>query len=442
MDSPSLFEERLAAGLARYADQVVEPFDADAIVEQAIGTSQRQRNRKLLLAPLIAVTVLLIAAIGFVLFNPPQPPPVPVPDAFTPTGSMAETRVWHRAILLADGRVLVIGGAEHPSASAELWDPSTESFGPAGEMGEYREGFAATHLTDGRVLITGGLAGDRLVSVEIWDPETESFTPAGEMTVGRAYHTATLLQDGRVLIVGGDGAGGTAELWDPATGSFTPVGSLQEARELHTATLLIDGRVLIVGGMAERSDGGSTSSAIAEIWEPAAGAFTRGNLENPPPLSTATVLSDGQVLIVESGLPGRRGADAWLWDPVTESTIRAGSLDEGRLFGHTTTLLPDGRVLVIGGEVHGRDTAQTATVAEIWHPGLRQFDGAGSLNAGRSGHTATLLPDGRILVVGGFQVLYPGDKDPASQPQRLTSAEVWDPSGASSSAPTLEPPPT
>ena len=158
---------------------------------------------------------------------------------FTPTGSLAVGRGDHTATLLADGRVLIIGGQSLTGQdTAEVWDPTTGAFSSAGTLDEARQGYTATLLADGHVLVVGGIVRSKhgqesLASAEVWDPATDSFTQAsGSLLRGRQWHTATLLRDGRVLIVGGVGTDGIedgAELWDPATGSFGPAGTLAHA---------------------------------------------------------------------------------------------------------------------------------------------------------------------------------------------------------------------
>jgi len=289
------------------------------------------------------------------------------PGTFSPAGTLAEARGSHTATLLPDGRVLVVGGwvgGSGGGGSAEVWDPVTASFGPAGSLAEARSGHTATLLPDGRVLVVGGFGDDDvLASAEVWDPETGSFGPGGSLAEARARAAAALLPDGRVLVVGGDGNVNSnvasAEVWDPATGMFASAGSLEFARFFLTATALPDGRVLVVGG--------------------------RG---------------DGDVK--------KRQTLAEVWDPVTASFGPAGSLAEAR-WVHTATLLPDGRVLVVGGMFHN-----VLTSPEVWDPVTASFGPAGSLAEGRAGHTATLLSDGRVLVVGGE------DGGP------LASAEVWE----------------
>jgi len=165
---------------------------------------------------------------------------------FTPTGSMQNGRGLHTAILLANGRVLVAGGATRSPdpicvggiASTEVYDPAAASFTASGSMTSPRYVHTATILLNGRVLVTGGfpstndcfdLGEPALRSTELYDPSNGSFQATGSMVTGRGGHTATLLLNGKVLVAGGGDQGGgpfpffgtastTAELYDPGAG--------------------------------------------------------------------------------------------------------------------------------------------------------------------------------------------------------------------------------
>jgi len=167
-------------------------------------------------------------------------------------------RFLHTATLLQDGTVLIVGGAltstSDPVATAEVYHPDTGIFTMTHAMTTAREQHTATLLADGRVLIAGGTTstgtGDLhpTATVEVYDPSTGSFSTTGLMAEARSFHTATLLPSGKVLVAGGGDENSTAEVYDPATGSFSITGGMEIGRSGHTATLLPNGSVLVAGG--------------------------------------------------------------------------------------------------------------------------------------------------------------------------------------------------
>jgi hypothetical protein len=281
----------------------------------------------------------------------------PVTRTFSPAGYDGGARYCHTATLLSDGRVLIAGGfgdtnPDNPAAlaTAEIFDPASGTFTATGNMTIARGCHTATLLANGKVLIAGGAiyVYDRgpVNSAELFDPETGAFSSTGPMGTARATHTATLLQDGRVLVTGGsDGANSfaTAELYDPSTGQFSSAGDMATARAWQTATLLNTGEVLIAGGM-DVTNGSSIASA--EIFDPTSGAFsTTGSMANARSRHTATLLNDGTVLVV-GGTPAFVSAE--LFDLTTGTFSDTGSLAISRA-AHTANLLSDGTVLVTGG---------------------------------------------------------------------------------------------
>jgi hypothetical protein len=213
---------------------------------------------------------------------------------FTRTGSMSISRRGHTSTLLADGRVLIAGGAQSSAGgdspaldTAETYSPATGKFTPTGTMASGHDIHTATLLQDGRVLIAGGLNQESQVAstAELFDPLTGTFIATGSLTHALQSHTATLLADGQVLVAGGYemtyettaagwkvktmGALASAELYNPKTGKFGDAGSMTIARLSHTATLLLDGRVLIAGGV-DPARGSYTDQLLssAEVYEP------------------------------------------------------------------------------------------------------------------------------------------------------------------------------
>lgn len=344
----------------------------------------------------------------------PSPSPTPRPwtalshaaaGTFNPTGSMTTDRQRGTATLLKSGRVLLVGGA-YLKPSAELFDPTTGAFSTAGSTKSIG-GQTATLLEDGRVLIAGGggLQGGILAG-ELYDPDTGAFTSTGSMAIARDGPTATLISGGRVLIVAGYGSVGSdngylasAELYDAGTGKFSPTGSMSTARSEYTATLLKDGHVLIAGG----TDGHGTGLASAELYDPKTGKFSlTGPMLAPRAHHTATRLSDGRVLLVGGygdcggGTCGEGLFTAEVYNPKT-GKFSATDPATVAYFGHTATLLDDGRVLVVGGD----SRSDTRDHAELYDPNTGKFSDTGFPTTARYDHSATLLDDGCVLIAGG-----------------------------------------
>ena len=182
----------------------------------------------------------------------------PAADAFAATGKMHAARESHTATLLAGGKVLVAGGHRGRRAamtiysSAEIYDPADGGFSVTGDMTRIRHKHEAALLADGRVLIIGG-ADQRdgrpaYASAEIYNPVRGAFTATANMNSPRykLQGTAVLLGDGKVLVAGG---AHRAEVFDPSTNTFSyAAGDMGTPRLFATATRLQNGQVLIAGG--------------------------------------------------------------------------------------------------------------------------------------------------------------------------------------------------
>lgn len=274
----------------------------------------------------------------------------PTLRAFRVVAPMSMPRAGHAALALPDGRVLVCGGWTGSSGTtgAEIYDPMTDRWSAAGDMTEPRVSQIAVTLADGRILVMGGGQGrlGNLASAEIFNPATSSFSAVGPMRTN--HYLATALADGRVLVTGGQSAQGeilrSAEIFDPATDKFEPTGDLATARVKHAAALLADGRVLVVGGSDTRGYRARFSST--EIYDPETGRFTPG-----PELHWARHKLRDAVAVLPSGavLVAGGAARPELFDPVKQRFVPAeGQLSGPQMFA-TATPLPSGDVLVLGG---------------------------------------------------------------------------------------------
>jgi N-acetylneuraminic acid mutarotase len=209
----------------------------------------------------------------------------------------------------------------------------------------------------------------------------------------------------------------------PAAGDvFVPTGSMAASCEAFTLTLLPDGEVLVVGGI----DLDQIVLNSAEIYNPATGNWRSADTLNTARFGhTATLLSNGEVLVV-GGVGGPYNASsldylcsAEIYNPANNqwTTISSSLLNSAEFYNpsnktwtvttspmnvpryaHTATLLPNGEVLVAGGFDSSGNPVNTA---ELYNPATEMWTPTGSLNTPRAAHTATLLPNGLVLVVGG-----------------------------------------
>jgi hypothetical protein len=218
------------------------------------------------------------------------------------------------------------------------------------------------------------------------------WSSTGSMSVARAGHTATVLVSGKVLVAGGfdreccssSTSLASAEIYDPKSGTWSRTGSMSVARSSHTATLLASGKVLVAGGTFD-------NRASAELYDPETGTWSpTGKMTEPRSFHTATLLADGKVLI--AGGSGPRGdangflATADLYDPSSNTWTAAANMTT--VFGefHRATLLSDGRVLVIGGA--GIPGIQAS--ADLYDPSTGRWIAARNMVEARSNATATL----------------------------------------------------
>jgi len=326
-------------------------------------------------------------------------------------------REEHTATLLQNGTVLVTGGTngrDTALASAELYNPKTNRWIPAGTMASTRLDHTATLLPSGKLLVVGGLdatfPASTLASAELYDPITNAWSAAAPMSAGRARHTAIGLLDGRVLVVGGESLtlrdGGLfpnqllgAEVYDPVTNHWSATAPMLQNGIGQSTTLLRDGRVLVAGGWY-----GSGTISSAEIYDPKQDRWSAAApMTTRREGHTATLLANGKALVT-GGVARKAQAQtlvtvapissAEVYDPRVNRWSAVASMVEAR-DEHTATLLSNGSVLVVGG------TGQLR--AKVFDPSRNMWSTAsGTMN--RYVHTATKLPDGRVLVIGGYGI--------------------------------------
>jgi len=322
---------------------------------------------------------------------------------WTTNSPLNVARYNHTATLLPNGTVLIAGGqnSSGATATAEIYNPATGSNTLTAPLNFARWGHTATLLTNGTVLVTGGQnAGAYLANSEIYDPAAGTWTPTGPLNTGRYAHTATLLYNGQVLVAGGYGAGSwlsSAELYDPTMGTWTVTSNaLTYARGFHTAALLTNGLVFVAGGQGTNGVINSTETfnPINQTWK------TNSNLAVFREYHTATLLTNGLVL-----LAGGHGTNSLfyltsmeLYNPATGTTASAAGTLNSAHERHTATLLPNGKVLLVDGLYYNNPSSNV----EYFDPFTTTNTTTSPSPVACSFHTATLLPGGRVFVAGGL----------------------------------------
>lgn len=374
-----------------------------------------------------------------------------------PVTAMSEPRADQTATLLADGDVLVAGGyngftpagGSHMSLrSAEVFDPATGGWTQTGQMLVGRSGQVASLLPHGDVLVVGGWempkGGEYVRTAELYDPISNTWTAAPVPAEMEESLSLTTLPNGMVLLLGVFGTDlfnqtAGAAIYDPSSNTWTRVASPKLLRHGATVTLLPDGDVLVIGGSHSEPapfpvDNIYTLLASVEEFDPATDTWSEvASMGHARMNEAATLMADGEVLVaggtydVNSGendeLDSLRGTESY--DPATNRwRARAPTLLPRAQ--DTATLMPNGDVLVAGGYdcgggvgclgYGGSGDCCGASSAEVYDPASNTWEYTDPVLSG-SEHTATLLGDGGVFVTGG-------NVGPVSG-YELSSAEIY-----------------
>jgi hypothetical protein len=335
------------------------------------------------------------------------------------TGSLQTPRVRHTSTLLENGKVLIAGGFNQVVTSlsagplivlgsTEIFDPALNSFTSGPNLVTPRYRHSATLLFDGRVLISGGsdANGTAVASTELYDPGTQTISGAASAPVAGGSF-AFRLSDGRVLMFGGQQQTSSdpliAQIYDPVSNSFSIAGQ-SGIFDVQSATLLPSDKVLLIGnsGACDPRNICPKSYTYASIYDSATGTFSDAGYMSQSRESENAVLvsADGapKVLIIGGGWDLVPLNSSELFDIAT-GTFNSGPAMFSWRIGSSATLLPDGSALVIGGAFSPASCGSAP--AEVWTPTTNDFSIAAPVSYPGCNPQLTLLPDGSVLISGG-----------------------------------------
>jgi hypothetical protein len=375
-------------------------------------------SARLALAMLLIILT-LAAIVAGVLLGLPRP----YRDEFTITDSA--TPGIREFVVAARGRAFVIGGrppdGDEIRTVIEVFDGATGRFERFGILQSIP--LSATSLDDGRILVLERIGST--TAVELIDPDTGVIQSTSAPVFGLDEAPVKALADGRAFI-----DGQRPVILDPDTGTVEPVHGDPD-RRVQLATSLDDGRVLTVSAIAYDDASAPLGPPSVDVFDPATLSFASAGVL-PATLygMTATRLADGRVLFAGGATSIADGSyvpsrEAWLFDPATMRFTATGSLTAARWM-HSAALLRDGRVLIVGGDIDSARLYRAERSTEIYDPASGTFSAGPSMVEARMNPGTATLADGSVIVVGHHQ-LVPGEVLAADggRAARPGSAEVF-----------------
>ena len=337
-------------------------------------------------------------------------------------------------VLITGGYSDTTGGKYFISNKVEIYSALYKKYIKTGSMNKPRAIHQAILLNDGKVLVMGGITdlstGLLTSSCEIFDPRTEKFTFTDSMAYKRYAFTATLLSTGEVLVTGGamreTGTGKEAEIYDPATGKWRKVASMSVGRTGHQAVSVIPNpglkkdQILITGGAVEFMGKNVYDNNTAEVYSYLTNTWVAVKPMNKPRAYHIAARLEGThyaepIVLVAGGYADTTSTDnvvvikdAEIYIPSRNIWVNVPPMNTPRVYFTANTLSPCNTDVLVAGGFTNPTTLNAAKDIELFHflgTFPIWFRGPDMLD-GRGYHTATFIPVGypnMILVSGGAQ---------------------------------------
>jgi Kelch motif protein/galactose oxidase-like protein len=302
-------------------------------------------------------------------------PPTPKTPTWDTFGELSHPRAYANAVVLASGEILVVGGLDRDdpnvtNTESELVNVKTGAVTVLKDQLVGRLHQTMTRTSGDRVVVSGGVVfmktyWDPVDSVDVYLPLERKWMSASPLIDARSDHAATALLDGNVMVIGGNQGPRllqSTEIYDVKNDRWSRAAPLPGPRSGHSAFTLANGRVFVAGGF----DASGAATDTTFIYDPRADQWSEGPRMKLARVQYAAVqLANGDILFI--GGDGAASGTSERYNGRVDVFVLSGTLVEPREAARAA-VLPDGRVVLVGGLPPRNDEFAPLRSAEIWDP--------------------------------------------------------------------------
>lgn len=321
--------------------------------------------------------------------------------------SFAGARYHHEGVVLNDGRLLIIGGQRNPTDyesinTCNIFNPITNSWTTVAPMNQARTRFSALLLPDGRVLVMGGLyrtttAYEMLNSCEIYDPTNNTWTYVASMNNVRYGHQASLIRNGKIMVCGGGNPEGSTEVYDIYNNTWEVVGDLNSNRQFFNLVKLNNNLLFAIGG-DQNSSGVSTIEKFNQfnyVWEQV------DEMVGLRGYSATEVVNNNTAITI--GGSNQTTAEKFILQSSVSHEINSIASPQTNKYDSKAIRMSDGRILIYGlGEIFNLGDTKAF---EIYDPNSDSWISPITNYIGTQGYAINKLNNGDVIITGGASLV-------------------------------------